>query len=247
MSIMENKETSLRTEDNARAVDDVTYFKYIFKKTEKISCAVFYILRSESNMSVNDIVVSDVEDSARAALDVSLASLRCTEATLSAQVHELRFALLDLESKLRVASAARYIGQDLLGVFMHEIDSVYRGMKRYTEKAVRNPLSDAGEYGASAVERKLPRMRDAHERVAPVKTEGVKTTEGSMPGAASRRERVIEVLRDNPNATIKDITSVVTECSEKTIQRELISMIKDNIVVREGERRWSKYTLVHAA
>jgi DeoR/GlpR family transcriptional regulator of sugar metabolism len=55
---------------------------------------------------------------------------------------------------------------------------------------------------------------------------------------------VLNVIRDKGNATIKDIIEVVKDCSEKTIQRELIVLIKDGIIIREGERRWSKYRLV---
>ena len=225
--------------EKTRAIEDANYFKYIFKKTEKISCAVFYILRSEQELYKTDKVVQDVEDSARMVLNTSIASLACTDATLSEKVSELRFALIALESKLRVAQAARYIGNELIGVFIHEIDSVYRSMKKYTERSMRNPLSEEEEAFEFVREKKVARPREVRE-VSDIRRVEI---EASRP-VRTRRERVIEVLRDNPDATIKDIVGVVSDCSEKTIQRELISMIKDNLVVREGERRWSKYKLV---
>lgn len=238
---MEIKETLLKTSEPTKIIEDVTYFKYIFKKTEKISCAVFYILRSDSELSHTDEVVLDLEDSAREVLNVSLDSLKSTDANVGEKVQNLRFALIELESKLRVAHAARYISTDLINVFVHEIDSVYRSMKKYTDKSIRNPLSEIG-IEEQVTERKVARVREQHQ--VSTRSEGVTVrTETSGP-TISRRDRIIEVLRDNPDATIKDIVSVVTDCSEKTIQRELITMIKDNIVVREGERRWSKYKLV---
>ena len=60
----------------------------------------------------------------------------------------------------------------------------------------------------------------------------------------SRKDRILDIIKDKGEATIKDISSNVTDCSEKTIQRELIDLIKDNIILRDGERRWSKYKMV---
>ncbi|TSC61867.1 MAG: Uncharacterized protein G01um101448_1014 [Parcubacteria group bacterium Gr01-1014_48] len=60
----------------------------------------------------------------------------------------------------------------------------------------------------------------------------------------TRRESIIAVLREQGTLSIKDVTKVVRGCSEKTIQRELLSLVRDGIVMKEGERRWSTYTIV---
>ena len=221
-------------------IEDVNYFKYIFKKTEKISCAVFYILRSGSSVPHKDAVTDDLESAARDVLNVSLASLSATSATVRSRVLELRFALLTLESKLRVAHAAQYVDPEVLNVFLHEIDSVYRSMKRYTETEGMDVFVDGRAEPEVRTERKPARVREP-KAVDPLVGGGPASP---APVSVSRRDRIIDILRDNPWATIKDISSAITDCSEKTIQRELISMINDNVVVREGERRWSKYKLV---
>ncbi|MCA9366403.1 hypothetical protein KC722_02375, partial [Candidatus Kaiserbacteria bacterium] len=61
--------------------------------------------------------------------------------------------------------------------------------------------------------------------------------------ALDRRERINTVLEAKGQANIKDIAAIITDCSEKTIQRELNAMIEDNVVKRHGERRWSTYSL----
>jgi len=43
--------------------------------------------------------------------------------------------------------------------------------------------------------------------------------------------------------TIKDFTKNIKDCSEKTIQRELLAMVAKGVLKKEGERRWSKYFL----
>jgi predicted HTH transcriptional regulator len=60
---------------------------------------------------------------------------------------------------------------------------------------------------------------------------------------SDRGERIKTVLEAKPQATVKDIAEVITDVSEKTIQRELNSLIEKGQVVREGERRWSRYSV----
>ena len=64
-----------------------------------------------------------------------------------------------------------------------------------------------------------------------------------------RRDNIINIIKNNGgNATIKDIRSKTNTgingslvCSEKTLQRELVSMIKDGVLNKTGEKRWSRY------
>ncbi len=59
----------------------------------------------------------------------------------------------------------------------------------------------------------------------------------------ARRESIKNILQERGKLTIKDIAVAISGCSEKTIQRELRVLIKDKIIKREGERRWSVYSL----
>ncbi len=59
-----------------------------------------------------------------------------------------------------------------------------------------------------------------------------------------RKQRIIGVLRTQKSAMIKDFSSVITGCSEKTIQRLLMEMVQTGVLKREGDRRWSRYSLV---
>ena len=70
-----------------------------------------------------------------------------------------------------------------------------------------------------------------------------------------RREDIIKIIKDTVKlypalggATIKDIKDSnfgsLTSCGEKTLQRELVSMVRDNILSKTGEKRWSRYSIV---
>lgn len=68
-----------------------------------------------------------------------------------------------------------------------------------------------------------------------------------------RREEIIAIIEkkrsvnSNEGATITDIKKeakgTLSSCSEKTLQRELISMVKDNVLYKKGDKRWSQYFL----
>lgn len=59
-----------------------------------------------------------------------------------------------------------------------------------------------------------------------------------------RREAIIKLVKNMGEITIKDAVLVIKNCSEKTIQRELISMTESGVLKKTGERRWSRYSLV---
>ncbi len=59
----------------------------------------------------------------------------------------------------------------------------------------------------------------------------------------ARRDMILKVIRTRGEANIKDISEIISECGEKTIQRELMSLIRLGRVRRIGERRWSRYTI----
>ncbi len=58
-----------------------------------------------------------------------------------------------------------------------------------------------------------------------------------------RREAVLSVIKNKEKASIKDISTIVRGVSEKTIQRELTALITTGMIRKDGERRWSTYSL----
>ncbi|KKT45148.1 MAG: hypothetical protein UW34_C0004G0011 [Parcubacteria group bacterium GW2011_GWA2_44_15] len=60
----------------------------------------------------------------------------------------------------------------------------------------------------------------------------------------SRQSVIIEMLKSKNSLTIKDFGSVINDCSDKTIQRELLKLVKFGVLKKDGERRWSRYSLL---
>lgn len=59
----------------------------------------------------------------------------------------------------------------------------------------------------------------------------------------SRRDQILALFVRGVDVSIKDIAARIKGCSEKTIQRELNSLLYDNVIERIGEKRWSRYVL----
>lgn len=71
--------------------------------------------------------------------------------------------------------------------------------------------------------------------------------EDSVQKGSSRRDAVLAVLRSKGPSSIKDLSTVIREVSEKTIQRELGSLVSEGVVLREGDRRWTTYSLARTS
>lgn len=222
---------------NKRLVQDEEYYRYIFKKTEKIVSVVFYILYNLPENKKTNVHIEDMQHVARHVHDAILQSLETRVYDAEDAVRVSALSLIALESKLRIAQTAGVITPDLIHVLASEIDSVLRGMNKY----IKSPQSDGmidDDASALAFIAREPRRKKAPER-------RLEPHAGEAHGSdtAGRRERIRTVLAAKGQASVKDIADVVTDCSEKTIQRELNAMIEDNVAQRQGERRWSVYSL----
>jgi hypothetical protein len=58
-----------------------------------------------------------------------------------------------------------------------------------------------------------------------------------------RRATILGLLQKKDRVTVKDVANIIKDCSDKTIQRELLALVKQGVLVKEGERRWSTYRL----
>ena len=62
-----------------------------------------------------------------------------------------------------------------------------------------------------------------------------------------RNELISLITKSAGGATITDIKNKaygsLVSCGEKTVQRELLSMVKDGVLNKMGEKRWSRYFL----
>lgn len=61
---------------------------------------------------------------------------------------------------------------------------------------------------------------------------------------SSRTELIMKIIKAKGEVSVRDVSDVIKDCSEKTLQRELISMSKNGLLLKKGDRRWSRYSIL---
>lgn len=239
---MSDKDIQVKDVQFQKLLQDELYYRAIFKKTEKIVSVVFYILNNITANQKSETHISNIAGKAHFAHELALRSLEAKRVNAREVLEQFVQALIALDSTIRVATTAGVITPEVAGAVTTEIDGVLRGLSPYLE-------DEAGIAQLFTPERPHAPTRPARERV----TRSAATTAGSPGNAASatptaspaidRRTRIATILEAKGESTIKDISEIITDVSEKTIQRELNAMIEEGQVQRQGERRWSKYSL----
>lgn len=237
---MNQRDTTINDSSFKKLLHNDNYYRHIFKKTEKIISVVFYILNNTQSDKKTDTLISNIASKAHFAHENALRTLEAREAASKEVLEQFAQALVGLESTLRVASVAGVIAHDVLQVMVSEIDTVLRSLKTYLQEGqIGNELSfGEGEANAFGVQAQSVPLRPARRSI-----QSPEPRQSKAADANDRKGRIKTILEAKGEATIKDIAEIITDVSEKTIQRELNAMIDEGVVKRQGERRWSKYSI----
>lgn len=237
---MSAKDISITDINFRKLVQDESYYKYIFKKTEKIVSVVFYILNNVDSDKKTETHISNIASKAHLVHEHALRTLEVKRATGREVLEQFAQSLIALDSSFRVAAAVNLIAPDVLRTVVSEIELVLRSLRSYLQ--VHEPFeSDTRTFmGEPAPARSASRSPRTDRRSS---EGGAVEVPRTATSAADRRERIKTIIEAKGEASIKDISEIITDVSEKTVQRELQSMIEDNIIKRQGERRWSRYSI----
>ena len=238
---MNTKDTTISDSNFRKLLQNDNYYRHIFKKTEKIISVVFYIINNVESNKKTETLISNIASKAHFAHENALRTLEVKPVSSKEVLEQFAQSLVGLDSTFRVAAAANVIPYDVLAVVVNEIDVVLRGLKAFivNNTNVDNQMSSLESLGVYAQEITAQTTPTQRKRAS-------SQTQDAHPALSTgndRRERIKTILEAKGEATIKDISEIITDCSEKTIQRELNAMIEENTVKRQGERRWSKYSI----
>jgi hypothetical protein len=59
-----------------------------------------------------------------------------------------------------------------------------------------------------------------------------------------RKDKIFTIIQDKKEVTVGELSAIFKECSEKTIQRDLLEMVAKGLLRKEGDKRWRKYMLI---
>ncbi len=231
--------------DFNRLAVNTEYYNNVFKKTEKTISVVYYILSFVERSERTNLHLDFINAKAMKAYELALESLSYYPHEARERVFALQQGLVALLGSLKIANAGGVITDEILALLTTEIDLAQRYLKNHFTLSI--PIAVGAEFATA--ETRKEKVREARSPVRRVSRSAIPAGDISSDAhlvysqLVDRSTRIKTVLEAKPDATIKDIAEVITDVSEKTIQRELNSLIDKGQVVRQGERRWSKYSL----
>lgn len=208
------------------------YFCYL--KTEKIAHVL--VLLAQNSGAMGD----DMTEAARRAASLSgeIAHLAAGEVDAPVVLADL-FALL---GAVRMLSVYGSLSKETGAILGRELEQVAERLVRGSHPS---PFVSTEDFAVPAIqERQTPMLGHAMAYGSSDGQLGAlkdKRTQGQSKGQSDRMSLILDLVRKRKSLSIKEITSVIRDCSEKTIQRELNILIERGLIRREGERRWSVY------
>ncbi len=230
------------------------HLAFTFKKTEKITSALYLV---SSLIKDTEPIKWELREKGISLLSSALSMNGIEPRDRNTDIHTFFSASLETLSLLRVAHVAGLVSEMNHSVLKDEIEGVVMLLKtKVFEDAARAGyvLSDSFFKTESSRTDEIPSQdRSLFSRTNDRPNQSDKSTRKDKtelkPKIAvkdkkdSRKTAIIELLKKQSNLTIKDFAKAISGCSEKTIQRELLDLVDKGIVKKEGERRWSTYSL----
>lgn len=243
-----SKETSVDFDKN---IDHISffekndYFYFVCKKTEKLATACYLVTGLFSDSE-------PMKWSLRKKVSELLSFILGYKNSIlskNAFLASAKEKVLDVVSSLQVSSGSGLVSVMNFSILQREFLNL---VKVLDEPKIINENSPEMTLSKSFFE--IPRnaatsLSDGEQldgtslSAARIKDKAYENDYRSVPKRTNRQSVIIGLLKKKKEMSIKDITQIIRDCSEKTIQRELASLIQSGVVKKTGERRWSKYSL----
>lgn len=208
---------------------------YIYKKAERLGKAIHLITPAFTG---SPSLRNRIDAIAIGLIDAAILPPGAARTALSRE-------LLALSSILSIARTGGFLSSMNSDLIAREAQVLLQEIASYEEPRLfldDSPTLSVLAKGASVISNKqlTQELRPQTQKPAQNHKGHIKDTDSNIK---DRREAVLSVIRSKGVAHIKDISTHIRGVSEKTIQRELAGLISAGIVKKEGERRWSSYSL----
>ncbi len=223
---------------------------YIYRKSERLAKAIHLITPAFSSTP-----------SLRRRLDeISIGLIDAAVLPPASAQKALSQELLALSSMLSVARTSALLSEMNADLITREVHSLLQEIAAYEEPRLSlDEVPSLADFAKNAP-RPAPRVavKLGSASTGPEVSNSAPVGEGrsikdmqadkgqstEKPRQSDRQDAILAVLATKGTSYIKDISMVIKDVSEKTIQRELQSLVFAGKVEKSGERRWTQYSLV---
>ncbi len=246
-------------------LDSDPIFVYAYKKTERLIMATYMVT---DILSDSDPLKNHVRESALGLLSATIALKDDSGGQRAVDmIHE---GVMRVVSLLDVAYVTGRISEMNASVLKREFRALVESVRSSVEK--KRTSTDGSSFSPSFFEVELPSRESGSRSMSEDLSAGSSSISGTVSGSETdehrpdrspvkrsrgrssgyignvakneRRAAIFNLLREKKEITVTDLAAVVTDCSQKTLQRELLQLVEEGILNKEGERRWSRYSLV---
>ena len=233
-------------------IGDSEYKKFLLKKTEKIVSVLYVVSKF---FPQQDILTESLRKESMGLLSFVNHTVISSSGWSNDSLDKTKQFMVSIISLLGVARLSGFISDMNYNIIIPELQSF---VEMIQEKSGENDLSISQDVFMSPVAETESQNSFKSKIFTQTKNQGflnkrqkennkghIKDNKDTGEKRQDRRGLIVDFFKlASKPVSVKDVAFSVKNCSEKTIQRELISMVQEGVLLKEGERRWSRYTLV---
>lgn len=225
-------------------------FMDIYNKSNRLAAAVFMV----SNLiDQSEELKTKIK---KLSLDIVSMSVRLKDINFydaKKTITDIEKNSLELISILEIASLSGLVSKMNGSILKGEFQSFISELNKFSERFENNKnssvenifsespvIANTDNHLTNISSTEMAKINDTAE---------VKNTEKRIENGNGHRRKdlrknmILDFIKGHNESSIKDIVTKISGCSEKTVQRELIDLIKEGKIKKIGERRWSKYSI----
>lgn len=204
---------------------------YLYKKTEKLVSALYLISNFLSDKEpikwqLRELGIILLSENMSVSLANQILSL-LQVAHIAGLVSEMNFTILKFEFESLIQRVEQAEKESLKGHVLSEDFFTVSNSNQGNSSALGGVSLVSNSKGHNTVSDRM----------------SLKTGEIKQKDKSNRQDIIIGLLKKGGELGIKDFTSAIKGCSEKTIQRELATLVSKGQVKKAGEKRWSRYSI----
>ena len=237
------KDSNQANQTNSSALD----WQYIVLKIEKLTAALHLVTSFLNN---TDPIKYKLRDQSLITLQAGLNFKYGNSIYKTAGIDDLKRAIDTLTSFIAVALTDSSVSQMNLTILQKE----YRDLYNYLDRYQVNQENLVGKIEAPRVNlaplttNQPYHLKSAtfhpHNSDAKAHQSSHKIAQPSLQTSVNkeRRDLIVGYVTEHSWSAINEIAKIVPGVSDKTVQRELAALVNEGVLLKKGDRRWSRYS-----
>jgi hypothetical protein len=211
-----------------------TYHTFVVHKSERLASAIYVIT---GFMPQDEPVRARLRLSA---IDLIGSASRASELLMS-EADRFEARCIEIATLLQTAQYAGLVSEMNAQMIGEEYGSLAQFVRTHAER-ISEPKNVLRKGSISEPKSLASSIRHSNKSLITKGSIGKGSSRTYISKDSSSRKNLILAIFDNrPEISLKDAVSVIPGVSEKTVQRELLDLVAQGVLMKQGNRRWTTY------